>query len=76
MSTDKQTNVGQELVERLQNLNEMLESIRSAQFDELFLPEIAEKNKPTVKPKSCHKGKKNELESQNNPTYRTKNPYG
>ena len=51
MSTDKQTNVGQELVERLQNLNEMLESIRSAQFDELFLPEIAEKNKPTVKPK-------------------------
>jgi hypothetical protein len=38
MSTDKQINVGQELVTRLQNLNKMLESIRSAQVDELFLP--------------------------------------
>ena len=51
MSTDKQTNVGQELVERLQNLNKMLDAIRSAQFDELFLPEITEQNKPTAKPK-------------------------
>lgn len=44
-------NVGQELVERLQNLNKMLESIRSAQFDELELPAITEQNRPTVKPK-------------------------
>jgi|1048.fasta_scaffold00624_15 hypothetical protein len=51
MSTDKQINVGQELVTRLQNLNKMLESIRSAQVDELFLPEITEQNRPTVKPK-------------------------
>lgn len=49
--TDKQMNVGQELVERLQNLNKMLESIRSAQFDELELPAITEQNRPTVKPK-------------------------
>jgi len=51
MSTDKQINVGKELVTRLQNLNKMLESIRSAQFDELELPEIDEKNKSTVEPK-------------------------
>ena len=51
MSTDKQINVGQELVERLQNLNKMLDSIRSAQFDELELPEIDEKNKSTVESK-------------------------
>ena len=51
MSTDKQTNVGQELVTRLQNLNKMLDAIRSAQFDELNLPEITDKNKSTVKSK-------------------------
>jgi hypothetical protein len=51
MSTDKQTNVGQELVTRLQNLNKMLDAIRSAQFDELNLPEITNKNKSTVKSK-------------------------
>jgi len=51
MSTDKQTNVGQELVERLQNLNKMLDAIKSAQFDELNLPEINEQNQSTVKPK-------------------------
>ena len=61
MSTDKQINVGQELVERLQNLNKMLDAIRSAQFDELHLPEINEQNKPTVEPKSCLKGINNEL---------------
>lgn len=51
MSTDKHTKVGRELVERLQNLNKMLDAIRSTQVDELFLPEITEQNKPTVKPK-------------------------
>ena len=55
MSTDKQTNVGQELVTRLQNLNKMLDAIRSAQFDELELPEINEQNKSTVKPKKLPK---------------------
>jgi hypothetical protein len=55
MSTDKQINVGQQLVERLQNLNRMLESIKSAQFDELELPEIDEKNKSTVEPKKLPK---------------------
>jgi hypothetical protein len=55
MSTDKQTNVGQELVARLQNLNKMLDAIRSAQFDELNLPEINEQNKSTVKPKKLPK---------------------
>lgn len=58
MSTDKQTNVGQELVERLQNLNKMLESIRSAQVDELELPEIDEKNKSTVESKKLPKREK------------------
>ena len=58
MSTDKQTNVGQELVERLQNLNKMLDAIRSAQFDELNLPEINEQNKATVEPKKLPKRKK------------------
>jgi hypothetical protein len=55
MSTDKQTNVGQELVERLQNMNKMLDAIRSAQFDELNLPEINEQNKPTVESKKLPK---------------------
>lgn len=58
MSTDKQINVGQELVTRLQNLNKMLESIRSAQFDDLELPEINEQNKPTVKPRKLPKREK------------------
>jgi hypothetical protein len=51
MNTDKQTNVGQELVERLQNLNKMLGAIRSAEIDTLELPEINEQNKSTVEPK-------------------------
>ena len=55
MSTDKQMNVGQELVERLQNLNKMLDAIKSAQFDELELPEINEKNRPTVESKKLPK---------------------
>jgi hypothetical protein len=58
MSTDKQTNIGQELVERLQNLNKMLDAIKSAQFDELNLPEINEQNKPTVKPQKLPKRNK------------------
>ena len=57
MSTDKQTNVGQELVERLQHLNKMLDAIRSAEVDTLELPEINEQNKPTVKPKKLPKKK-------------------
>jgi molybdenum-dependent DNA-binding transcriptional regulator ModE len=57
---DKQTNVGQELVERLQNLNKMLDAIRSAQFDELNLPEINEQNKPTVEPKKLSQRKTND----------------
>jgi hypothetical protein len=55
MSTDKQINVGQELVTRLQNLNKMLDAIRSAQFDNLELSEIDEKNKSTVEPKKLPK---------------------
>ncbi len=58
MSTDKQINVGQELVERLQNLNKMLDAIRSAQFDELELPEINEQNKSNVKPQKLPKKEK------------------
>jgi molybdenum-dependent DNA-binding transcriptional regulator ModE len=58
MSTDKQTNVGQELVERLQNLNKMLDAIRSAQFDELELPAINEQNKSTVQSKKLPKKEK------------------
>jgi len=58
MSTDKQTNVGQELVERLQNLNKMLDAIRSAEVDTLELPEINDKNKSIVKPKKLSKRKK------------------
>jgi molybdenum-dependent DNA-binding transcriptional regulator ModE len=58
MSTDKQTNVGQELVARLQNLNKMLDAVRSAQFDELNLPEINEQNKSTVKPRKLPKREK------------------
>ena len=64
MSTDKQINVGQELVERLQNLNKMLESIRSAQFDELELPEINEQNKSTVKPRKLPKREKGFLKDE------------
>ena len=55
MSTDKQMNVGQELVTRLQNLNKMLNAIRSAEVDELELPEIDEKNKSTVESKKLPK---------------------
>ena len=56
MSTDKQQmNVGQELVERLQNLNKMLDAIRSAEVDELELPEINEQNKSTVESKKLTK---------------------
>ena len=58
MSTDKQMNVGQELVERLQNLNKMLYAIRSAEVDTLELPEINDKNKSIVKPKKLPKRKK------------------
>lgn len=58
MSTDKQTNVGTELVERLQNLNKMLDAIRSAQNDELNLPEINEQNRPTVESKKLPKKEK------------------
>jgi len=57
MSTDKQTNVGQELVERLQHLNKMLDAIRSAEVDTLELPEINEQNKPTVESKKLPKRK-------------------
>ncbi len=52
-------NVGQELVKRLQNLNKMLDAIRSAQFDELELPEITDKNKSNVKPKKLPKNETN-----------------
>jgi hypothetical protein len=45
MSSNEQINVGQELVTRLQNLNKMLDAIKSAQFDELNLPEINELEK-------------------------------
>jgi len=110
MSTDKQTNVGQELVERLKNFNDnigfimnkqepiawavmqpdsyrvfisynqaiahredcaggdivplykeedqvqkMLDAIKSAQADELFLPEITEQNNTTLKPQKLPK---------------------
>jgi hypothetical protein len=59
MSTDKQqTNVGQELVERLQDLNKMLDAIRSAEVDELELPEINDKNKSTVESKKLPKREK------------------
>jgi hypothetical protein len=52
---DKQTDVGQELVERLQNLNKMLYAIRSAEVDTLELPEINDKNKSTVESKKLSK---------------------
>jgi hypothetical protein len=55
---DKQTNVGQELIERLQNFNKMLDAIRSAQNDELVLPEITEENRSTVQPKKLPKREK------------------
>jgi hypothetical protein len=59
MSTDKQQmNVGQELVTRLQNLNKMLDAIRSAEVDELQLPEINEQNKSTVESKKLPKREK------------------
>jgi hypothetical protein len=45
MSSNEQINVGEELVTRLQNLNKMLDAIKSAQFDELNLPEINELEK-------------------------------
>jgi hypothetical protein len=57
---DKQTNVGQELVERLQNLNKMLDAIRSAEVDTLELPEINDKNKSTVESQKLPKRDKNE----------------
>ena len=55
MSSNEEINVGQELVTRLQNLNKMLDAIKSAQFDELNLPEINEQNKSTVKSKKSPK---------------------
>jgi len=55
MSNDKQMNVSKELVERLQDLNNMLDAIRSAQVDELELPEINDKNKSNVKPQKLPK---------------------
>lgn len=59
MSTDKQQmSVGQELVERLQNLNKMLDAIRSAEVDELELREINDKNKSNVEPKKLPKRQK------------------
>jgi hypothetical protein len=59
MSTDKQQMiVGQELVERLQ-INKMLDAIRSAEVDELELPEINEQNKSTVEPKKLPKNETN-----------------
>jgi hypothetical protein len=59
MSTDKQQmNVGQELVKRLQNLNKMLDAIRSAEVDTLELPEINDKNKSTVESKKLPKREK------------------
>lgn len=58
MSTDKQTNVGQEFVERLQSLNKMLDAIRSAEVDTLELPEITDKNKSKVEPQKLPKKRK------------------
>lgn len=58
MSTDKQMNVGQELVERLQNLNKMLNAIRSAEVDTLELPETTDKNKSKVEPQKLPKREK------------------
>ena len=58
MSTDKQTNVGKELVARLQNLNKMLDAIRSAEVDELNLPAINEQNKSTVQSQKLPKKEK------------------
>jgi hypothetical protein len=59
MSADKQQmNVGQELVERLQNLNKMLDAIRSADVDTFELPEINDKNKSTVESKKLPKREK------------------
>ena len=55
MSSNEEINVGKELVTRLQNLNKMLDAIKSAQFDELNLPEINEQNKSTVKSKKSPK---------------------
>ena len=60
MSSNEQINIGQELVARLQNLNKMLDAIKSAQFDELNLPEINEQNKSTAKPKKLPKEENNE----------------
>ena len=55
MSSNEKINIGQELVTRLQNLNKMLDAIKSAQFDELNLPEINEQNKSTVESKKLPK---------------------
>jgi len=55
MSDKQQMNVGQELIKRLQNLNKMLDATRSAEVDELELPEINEQNKSTVKSKKLPK---------------------
>jgi hypothetical protein len=52
--TDKQTDVGQELVERLQ-IQKMLDAIKSAEVDELQLPEINEQNKSSVEPQKLPK---------------------
>lgn len=52
---DKQIDVGQELVDRLQNLNKMLDAIRSAEVDELEIPEIKEENTSNVKPQKLPK---------------------
>lgn len=55
MSSNEQINFGQELVTRLQNLNKMLDAIRSAEVDTLELPEINEQNKSTVESKKLPK---------------------
>ncbi len=55
MSDKQQMNVGQELIKRLQNLNKMLDATRSAEVDELELPEINEQNKSNVEPKKLPK---------------------
>jgi hypothetical protein len=55
MSSNEKINIGQELVTRLQNLNKMLDAIRSAEVDTLELPEINEQNKSTVESKKLPK---------------------
>jgi len=41
-----------------EQIKQMLDAIKSAQFDELNLPEINEQNKPTVEPKKLPKREK------------------